>query len=62
MIEKIEGKNINKDIHFNFGLNSYPESLKNARDYSNIEILLDYLISFQFIMEAMALSTQMIVE
>ena len=62
LIEKIDNKIINKDIHFNFGLNSYPESVKNARDYSNIEILLDYLISFQFIMEAMALSTQMIVE
>ena len=46
LIEKVKGKTFNKQINFEFGLNSYPEAVKDARDYSTVEIILGYLIGF----------------
>jgi len=62
LIEKINGYNINKDIHFNFGLNSYPKSVKNPRNYYNIELLLSCLITLQFTFVFLSLSAQMLEE
>ena len=63
LIEKISGKNINnKDIHFNFGFNSFPESIKNLRDYSVIELFIGYIISFQFTLLIMSFGIQMLDE
>ena len=62
LIEKVKGKQINKDINFNFGLNSYPEAVKNPRDYATIEPMLSYLITMQFTFVFLSFSIQMLEE
>ena len=63
LIEKINNKNINnKDIHFNFGFNSFPESVKNLRDYSVIELFIGYIISLQFTFLIISFGMQMLDE
>ena len=46
LIEKVKGKTFNKRIQFEFGLNSYPEAVKNPQDNSTLEIMLGYLVGF----------------
>ena len=65
LIEKIEGKNItkdSKDIHFNLGLNSYPEAVKNPRNYANLEPMLGYIITMQFTFVFLSFGIQMLEE
>ena len=63
LIEKVKGKSINnKDIHFNFGFNSYPEALKNPREYDTTEVMLSYLITMQFTFVFLSFSIQMLEE
>ena len=63
LIEKIEGKSIdNKDILFNFGLNSYPEAVKNPRNYDNLEPMLGYIITMQFTFVFLSFGIQMLEE
>ncbi len=44
LVEEIYDLDIKRDIHFNFGLNSYPPSVKNPRNYDIIEVMLSYLL------------------
>ena len=62
LIENVNNKGINKDIHFKFGLNSYPPSVKNPRNYDSIEPLLSYLITMQFTFVFLSFSIQMLEE
>ena len=62
LIEKIKNKKINRDIHFNFGLNSYPPAVKNPNDFSTIEPLISYLITMQFTFVFLSFSIQMLEE
>ena len=62
LIEKVKGQHINKDIHFNFGLNSYPESVKDPRDYDYTEAMLGYIITMQFTLVFLSFSIQMLEE
>ena len=62
LITKVKGEPIKKDIHFKLGLNSYPEAIKNPRDYSNIEPLLSYFITLQFTFVFLCFSIQMLEE
>ena len=60
---EIENKQINKDLHFNFGLNSYPPSVKNPS--SNLDILeplLSYLLTIQFTFICLSFGVQMLEE
>ena len=59
LIEKINGGTIKKDIHFNFGLNSYPEAVKNPRNYDVTEVMLGYLITMQFTFVFLSFGIQM---
>ena len=63
LIEKVKGKNLNgKDIHFNFGFNSYPEAVQNPRSYDSTEVMLSYLITMQFTFVFLSFSIQMLEE
>ena len=57
-----ENKQIDKDIHFNLGLNSYPPIVNNSRNYDTIEPVLGYLISLQFSFIFLSFSIQMLEE
>ena len=57
-----ENKQINKDIQFNLGLNSYPPAIKNSRNYDTIELVLGYLITLQFSFIFLSFSIQMLEE
>ena len=62
LIKKVKGKDINKDIHFDFGLNSYPESVKNPRNYDTTEVMLSYIITMQFTLVFLSFGVQMLEE
>ena len=62
LIKKVKGKDINKDIHFDFGLNSYPESVKNPRNYDTTEVILSYIITMQFTLVFLSFGVQMLEE
>ena len=62
LVEEIYDLDIKRDIHFNFGLNSYPPSVKNPRNYDIIEVMLSYLITMQFTFVFLSFSIQMLEE
>ena len=59
---KLENKEIKKDIHFNFGLNSYPPAVENPKNYDTLEVVLGYIISMQFSFIFLSFSIQMLEE
>ena len=59
---ELENKEIKKDIHFNFGLNSYPPAVKNPRNYDTLEPILGYFVSMQFSFIFLSFSIQMLEE
>ena len=59
---ELENKSINKDIHFNLGLNSYPPSVKDPKNYDNLEPILSYLLTMQFSFIFLSFSVQMLEE
>ena len=59
---ELENKSINKDIHFNLGLNSYPPSVKDPQNYDNLEPILSYLMTMQFSFIFLSFSVQMLEE
>ena len=62
LIETINKKTIKKDIHFNLAFNSYPEAVKNPRNYDATEIMLGYLITMQFTFVFLSFGLQMLGE
>ena len=62
---ELENKTINKDIHFDFGLNSYPPSVDRTTDDNNydlLEPLICYIIGMQFSFIFLSFSIQMLEE
>ena len=59
---ELENKEIKKDIHFNFGLNSYPPAVKNPKNYDTLEPILGYFVAMQFSLIFLSFSIQMLEE
>ena len=62
LIETVAKREVTRDIYFNLGLNSFPESV-GSKDYDiSLEILLGYLISLQFTFMILNFGIQMLEE
>ena len=59
---ELENKQINKDLDFNLGLNSYPPSVKDSTNFDDLEPVLGYLITLQFSFIFLSFSIQMLEE
>ena len=59
---ELENKQINKDLDFNLGLNSYPPSVKDSTNFDDLEPVLGYLITIQFSFIFLSFSIQMLEE
>ena len=59
---ELENKKKSKDLHFILGLNSFPSMVKNPIDYETLELILSYMIIFQFYFIFFSFCTQMLEE
>ena len=66
LIKQEKGINLinptDKNVHFHYGYNSFPEAIDNPDDYSILGIVFSYVIDFQYTLTFLSFCVQMIEE